>query len=159
MFPLIQIAIAQGLPSRLVPECDPTGISTSTPACNECFLAQMGVNIVATLIYVAFVIVIFMAISGGFRMFFSGGNPEGVTTARKHITAALIGLVIVLLSWTGLNIFITTFTNLNDNDGKWYALEELECQPTADLCNAQCNERYDTEAEKAECRSGCPTAR
>ena len=157
---IIKIASAQMLPSRLVPECDPTGISTTTPKCNECFLAQMGYNIVMTLIYAAFVIVVIMAIAGGFRMFFSGGNPDSVKTARKHITSSLIGLLIVLLSWTGLNIFINTFTNYEAKVGfKWYVLGGLECEATRDLCLQQCEARYSSDADRQACQSQCPTVR
>jgi hypothetical protein len=152
-FWLIKVASAQILPSRLVPECNPTGATASIPACDECFLAQMGHNIIMTLVYAAFVIVVIMTITGGFRLLFQGGNPEGRQKAKKHITSSIIGLLIVLLSWTGLNIFFTKFTNLQ---GDWWALERLECEGTKASCIEKCSVRYQNQAEIDECESQCP---
>lgn len=134
---LIKIAFAQTLPSQLVPKCNPTGGTTTEvingqtitiPPCDMCTLAELGHNIVMTLIYAAFIIVVIMTITGGFRMFFSGGNPEALKTAKKHITSAIIGLLIVLLAWVVLNLLFATFTDL---DGKWYILEGLSCPSAA----------------------------
>jgi hypothetical protein len=149
---LIKTASAQILPSRLVPECSPTGSSTTTPACDMCFLAQVGHNIIMTLIYAAFVIVIIMAITGGFRLLFQGGSPEGRQKAKKHITSAVVGLLIVLLSWVGLNLFFGIFTKRGD---VWYIATPIDCQDVRDMCLTQCAERY-TGINATECRSQCP---
>jgi hypothetical protein len=125
---LIKIASAQVLPSQLVPPCNPTGPASDPNTCNMCHLATMGHNIVMTLIYAAFVIVAIMAITGGFRMFFSGGNPEALKTARKHIMSAIIGLLIVLLAWVVLNLLFVWFTDLG---GDWYKLKGLTCTPAS----------------------------
>ncbi len=134
---LIKIASAQVLPSQLVPKCNPTGGATTEiingqtitiPACDMCTLAEMGHNIVMTLIYAAFVIVVIMAITGGFRMFFSGGNPEALKTARKHIMSAIIGLLIVLLAWVVLNLLFIWFTDLELAE-KWFTFYKLTCSP------------------------------
>jgi predicted small integral membrane protein len=45
-------------------------------------------------------------ILGGITMITSGGSPEAVANARKRITYAVIGLVIVALAWT-LIAFVT----------------------------------------------------
>ena len=134
---LVKIVAAQALPPQLVPRCNPTGGATTEvingqivtiPACDMCTLAEMGHNIVMTLIYAAFIIVVIMTITGGLRMFFSGGNPESLKTARKHITSAITGLLIVLLAWVVLNLLFTVFTDL---EGEWYILKGLSCQPAA----------------------------
>ena len=125
---LIKIVSAQVLPPQLVPECNPTGPALDPDTCNMCHLAAMGHNIVMTLVYVAFVIVVIMAITGGFRMFFSGGNPEALKTARKHITSAIIGLLIVLLAWVVLNLLFVLFTDL---EGPWYIFHKLSCPPAS----------------------------
>jgi len=49
--------------------------------------------------------VIFIVL-GGITMITSGGSPEGVASARKRVTYALIGLVIVALAWTAI-AFVT----------------------------------------------------
>lgn len=48
---------------------------------------------------------VIMIILSGLTMITSGGNSESVTTARRRLIAAIIGLIIVALAWT-----IITFT-------------------------------------------------
>jgi hypothetical protein len=156
---LIKAASAISMPSRLVPECYPTGATSTMPGCDTCFLVQMGYNVLMLLVYAAFIIVAIMAIVGGLRMLLSGGNAGMITAARKQITFAIVGLAIVLLSWVGLNLLFTTFTNLG---GRWYILEGLECTDTYNECMRLCDERYppaDYGTTNTNCKAGCPTAR
>lgn len=44
-------------------------------------------------------IAVIMILVGGFRWMTAGGNEEKVESAKKLLTAAIIGLVIVLLAW------------------------------------------------------------
>jgi glucose uptake protein GlcU len=53
-------------------------------------------DIVALLAGIAAVIVI---IAGGISLITSAGNAESVANARKNITYAIIGLVVVALAW------------------------------------------------------------
>ena len=62
----------------------------------------------------AFVAVI-MVILGGFTWLTAAGNEEKVDRAKKIISAAVIGLIIVLLAWAVV-IFVTrTTTNVTTN--------------------------------------------
>ena len=58
---------------------------------------KVAADIIAIMTGIAAVILI---IAGGFGMITSGGNTEAATNARKRITSAVIGLVIVALAWT-----------------------------------------------------------
>lgn len=129
MLDFVKIAVAQGFPNRIVPDCSPTGAADGLPMCDGCQLALMGHNIIQVLIYAAFIILTFMAMTGGIRMFFSAGKPENLQNARKHIMAAVVGLVIVLVSWTLINYIFVTFTNLETADSRWYQLDKLACEP------------------------------
>ena len=64
---------------------------------------QVAADIVALLTGLAAVIFI---IAGGFAMVTSGGNAEAAANARKRITAAIIGLAVVVLAWTIINFAI-----------------------------------------------------
>jgi len=64
---------------------------------------RIATNIVALL---AGVLAVFMIILSGFTMITSAGKEEAVANSRKRITSAVIGLIIVALSWT-LVRFIT----------------------------------------------------
>jgi hypothetical protein len=60
-------------------------------------------NIIAVL---TGIIAVIMIIVGGFTFITSGGNAESVASARRTITYALVGAVVVALSWTIIR-FIT----------------------------------------------------
>lgn len=64
---------------------------------------QVATAIIAIIVGIAAVI---MIIVSGIRLITSGGNQEAVANARKRITSAIIGLVIVALSWTIINFVI-----------------------------------------------------
>ena len=55
--------------------------------------------IVQFILVVAFVLAFIMLLVGGIRWITAGGDEKGVAGARNMITAALIGLVIVLVAY------------------------------------------------------------
>ena len=70
-------------------------------------------NLVAGFIQIAFVLAVIVAlfylIYGGFRWITSGGDKQAVNAARDHIVAAIIGLVIIFLSYFILNFLLGVF--------------------------------------------------
>lgn len=74
-------------------------------------------NVVTILFIVATLIALGFLIFGGIKWITSGGDKTGVETARNTIVAALVGLVIVFLSYFILRIifgfFGITLENLN----------------------------------------------
>ncbi len=77
------------------------------------FDASSFSTIVGTVIQLIFAIAIIVAllylIWGGFKWLTSGGDKQAVASAREHIIAALIGLVIIFLSYFILNILVGFF--------------------------------------------------
>ncbi len=59
------------------------------------------ISIVASLIFLIY---------GGLRWVISGGDKEKVENARKTVVAAIIGLVVVLLSWVIITIVLQVIT-------------------------------------------------
>ena len=55
--------------------------------------------IIRFILLVAFVLAFVMLLIGGIRWITAGGDEKGVASARNMITAALIGLVIVLIAY------------------------------------------------------------
>ncbi|OGD83901.1 hypothetical protein A2165_00215 [Candidatus Curtissbacteria bacterium RBG_13_40_7] len=55
--------------------------------------------IIQFILIVAFVAAFIMLLIGGIRWITAGGDEKGVASARNMITAALIGLVVVLISY------------------------------------------------------------
>lgn len=73
-------------------------------------------NIVtATLVFVG-VVAVFLIILSGIKFITSGGDPKQVEGARNTLTYAIIGLVVVLLSFLIINVIgrITGVECIND---------------------------------------------
>jgi hypothetical protein len=70
-------------------------------------------TIVGSLVQLLFVVAILAAliylVYGGFRWLVSSGDKAQVAAAREHLVAAIIGLVIIFLSYFVLNLLLTFF--------------------------------------------------
>src|SRR3989344_2836955 len=55
--------------------------------------------VIRFILVVAFILAFIFLLIGGIRWITAGGDEKGVASARNMITAALIGLVIVLVSY------------------------------------------------------------
>ena len=65
-----------------------------------------------TLIFVVSIVAaLFYLVWGGFKWLTSGGDKTAVGAAREHIVAAIIGLVVIFLSYFILNILVNFFTD------------------------------------------------
>ena len=84
-------------------------------------LVSGGIKLILAL---AAIIFFFVLVLGGIQWIMSGGDKAGAETARKRITAALVGLAIVFVAWAigslinslfGINMFqlnIPTFRDI-----------------------------------------------
>ncbi|MFZ4648532.1 MAG: hypothetical protein ACOYMB_02730 [Patescibacteria group bacterium] len=68
------------------------------------------VRIAGIILQVVGILTFVMFIYGGFMFLISAGNPQTVTTAKKIIIAAIIGLIIVFTSYTLIQFFIGGLT-------------------------------------------------
>ena len=68
--------------------------------------------IIRFILVVAFVLAFIMLLIGGIRWITAGGDEKAVGSARNMITAALIGLVIVLVAYALIKL-VETFFNVN----------------------------------------------
>jgi hypothetical protein len=104
-------AYASTTNDKLFAACNTNSQTQNSPLCKDSnttanpvnHIIKVAADIVAVLTGAAAVIII---IIGGISLITSGGNSEAVANARKRITSALIGLVIVALAWT-LITFVT----------------------------------------------------
>lgn len=90
---------------------------TSVSAWNATRLVQAVINLVLVM---AGLVAFFFLLLGGLQWILAGGDKEGTEKARKRITAALIGLVIVfsayaiiLLASNFLGVQLLNFTIAN----------------------------------------------
>lgn len=66
-------------------------------------------QILNILLFVAFLAALIFLIYGGIRWILSGGDKEGTSKAKGTVTAALIGMAIVLSSWLLINVVMNLF--------------------------------------------------
>lgn len=96
-------------PSRNIIDC---GNGQFTPLCNlsgEKFGSYLSQIITFTFV-AAIIIALAFLIYGGIKWITSGGEKGGVEEARNHIIAAVVGLIIVFLSYFILSLVVYFFT-------------------------------------------------
>jgi hypothetical protein len=77
-----------------MPDCTaPGGIATISN------LSCIFSNIVSYALGFAGIVLFILLIMGGFRFITSGGDPKAVEGARKTLTSAITGLVLILVSY------------------------------------------------------------
>lgn len=64
---------------------------------------------IQAILVVALVLAFIFLVVGGIKWILSGGDKAGTEAAKGTVTAALIGLIIVFLSWMFLNLVLTSF--------------------------------------------------
>lgn len=66
-------------------------------------------NIIGSLLFIAGIILFITLIMGGIKFITSGGDPKGLESAKKTLTYALVGIVLVTAGYLVL-VFIRDFT-------------------------------------------------
>lgn len=72
-------------------------------------IGKIVTNILNFAFFLAIIIALGFLIYGGIKWIVSGGEKAAVEEARNHIIAALIGLVVVFLSYFIINIVVQFF--------------------------------------------------
>ena len=85
-----------------VPDSSGDGILGATDVVD---LAKKVFNI---LLYLAGIIAVLFIIIGGYQYLTSGGNDEDAEKGKKTVTNALIGLIVVILAFTIVNVLTGT---------------------------------------------------
>ena len=81
----------------------PEGVGTIT----ELTFEKLITGSIRFLILIAAVVFFFVLVVGGIQWIVSGGDKTGAETARKRITAALVGLAIVFCAWAIVSLIKT----------------------------------------------------
>jgi hypothetical protein len=69
----------------------------------DCIFPIIG-NLITWGIGLAGTIALFMIIFAGYQLLFSGGDPKAVDGARKTLTFAVLGLILIFLSFMIISI-------------------------------------------------------
>lgn len=75
-------------------------------------LATVFENVVKYALGFAGIVLFILLIMGGFKYITSGGDPKAVEGAKKTLTSAIIGLVLILVSYLIL-VLITNITGVD----------------------------------------------
>lgn len=70
------------------------------------------INIIQWVLGLLGLIAVVMILIGGFQWMTAGGNEEKVAGAKKIISAAVIGLIVVLLAWAIVIFVVNTTSNV-----------------------------------------------
>lgn len=105
----------------------PCGTSTTHP-CTACDFGQLAINIVNFLLNIILPLAAVMIVIGGITIATAGDNPGKVSKGKEIITAAVVGILIALLSWiiidTIIKVVAVGWSNLNI--GPW---NKINCNP------------------------------
>lgn len=81
----------------------------------ESDLKATVINIIRLILGLMTLIAVTMIIYGGFRWLTAAGNEENVEKAKKIISAAVIGLIVILLAWAIVIFVARTTANVTVN--------------------------------------------
>lgn len=84
-------------------------MSGDTPPAQLSDLQTVFGNVVGVALGFAGIVLFIMLLVGGFRYITAGGDPKGVEGAKKTLTSAIAGMVLVALAFLILQ-FIANFT-------------------------------------------------
>lgn len=73
--------------------------ATGTGLPNEARASDIIIRIIEILLAIAGLVAVIFLIIGGFRYITAGGNEEAAESAKKTITNAIIGIVIIILAF------------------------------------------------------------
>ncbi len=127
--------------AQIVPaECrSPSNIATT---CTICHIAVLVINLTTFLMKnIAFPAAVLLITIGGLTLLTAGPSEGRRTTGKKIITTTIVGLIIVLVAWIGVDTVIkvltgtfnfggapgTLFTHLGVTFGPWNEINPVNC--------------------------------
>lgn len=96
---------------KLGPLCIPNSpVGSNDSILGEQTVGGLAARIIRILLYFAGIVAVGMAIFGGYQVMTAAGNETQATNGRKTLTNAIIGLVIVILSYVIIQAVISFVT-------------------------------------------------
>ncbi len=86
------------------------GESGQQPACDIPALIQTVKNLINILFSYAGLVAIVLVLIAGLRMIFAHGNEEQIASAKSNLSSALLGFVIILVSFVVINFVVALLT-------------------------------------------------
>ena len=101
-------ALASGISSGLSDVRSEFSGSTGSLFLGARDIPELIAAIIRILLMIGGAIAVLFVIIGGYQYLTSGGNEEAAEKGRKTVTNALIGVVVVVLSWVIVNVVVNT---------------------------------------------------
>jgi hypothetical protein len=112
----VSLAFAQGdLASQIVP-CGQEG-----NYCNLCHLVSLAQNLINIGIFITIALSAMTFAVAGLKYMSSGGDTGKATEARKMFTSVVIGLIIILGAWVGVDTLMKTVVD-DAEFGPWNSI-------------------------------------
>ncbi|HYC79935.1 MAG TPA: hypothetical protein VEC17_02820 [Candidatus Binatia bacterium] len=92
---------------------DPGGTGLTGGITNESTLTGFILRVINIALALAGLIAVLFLIIGGFRYITAGGNDEAAGSAKKIILNAVIGIIVVILSFVVVRVVGNTLTTTN----------------------------------------------
>ena len=119
-------AVNVGLAQGILPT--PTGANPSGCTSSNCGnytlndFVQLGVNVANWILGIVGSLALLFFIYGGLWMIISSGKSEEIQKAKTILTNAIIGLIIVFMSWVIINFTVSVLTGGKGIFGRpWYS--------------------------------------
>ncbi|HUD04825.1 MAG TPA: hypothetical protein VMR59_02480 [Patescibacteria group bacterium] len=109
--PITYLSLASSALAADTPVGNPCGAGQFNALCNlsASSLGPLVGSLLQFIFVIAVLVALFFLVYGGFRWLVSGGDKTQVSEAREHIVAAIIGLVIIFLSYFVLSLLLGFF--------------------------------------------------
>lgn len=123
-------ALAALLPEHIVPDACRASALATPGSCTLCHIGELVINLTQYLIWgVALPATILFVAIGGLVLLASGASETRRTLGKKILLNTLIGAIIVLVAWLGVDtlIRILTGTNQLSQFGPWNEFKTENC--------------------------------
>jgi hypothetical protein len=104
----------------------PCGTS-KTPPCTLCDIFKIVKNIIDFILAAIFILAPIYVLWGGFEILTSAGESGKVSNGKKKITAAVVGIIIALVAWTGLSMLFNALVSPGSEGFPW-PWNEVKCE-------------------------------
>lgn len=120
--------------------------------CTPCDVVQVIVNIADMIVGYSALAALVMIIFGGAIMLTAWGNENRLAMGKKAVVAAVVGMFIIFVSWTVVNIIIVNTVGTSGGGGfERLKLRTADGEEVIKIDWSQCHEKFN---EKASTNTG-----
>ncbi len=100
-----------------LPHCQDITKKPADPPCTVDDFLILAINLIDYMLAISGSLALLFFIYGGFIWLLSAGNSEKITKGKNILSAAAVGLIIVLAGWMIINLVYTTVMGTGQHGG------------------------------------------